>query len=179
MNNVNYNREDIIKRLILLDKKLSSQFDVRKNKFKLIIIGGAALMLKYDLDRPTDDIDSLKIEKRLRIFLEKDYDLFRINDKCRGVIMIHYDYEDRLSKLPDVGYTFRFLDIFTLSDYDLIITKFGRGDTKDIRDIVTSGILDNINKERLDKLMKEAILYYPVAPKRKERDWEFFKRDYF
>jgi len=36
------------------------------------------------------------------------------------------DYEERLVKIK-IDYKFNFLDIYLLSDYDLIITKFGRG----------------------------------------------------
>ncbi len=170
-------RKDIVKRLIHLDKQLTAKYKNKKRKFDLIIVGGAALMLKYKLERYTDDIDSLKLEEELNKYLRENYDIFRINDRANGVILINPDYKKRLKKLQ-IDYSFNVLEIFVLNDYDLIISKIGRGYQKDVDDIISSGVLDNIDIEKLEKLMIEAVNYYPVAPEKKRKDWEFFKKNY-
>ncbi|MCK8816286.1 DUF6036 family nucleotidyltransferase [Natroniella sulfidigena] len=126
----------------------------------------------------TQDIDTLKMDRELRNYLSNfKFDLFGINDDCNGVIMLHPDYEERLEKLV-IDYDFKFLDIFILGDYDLIITKIGRGRSRDFEDVAQSGILESINKNKLDKLMRETISFQ-IGQGRIQSQWEAFKNQYF
>ncbi len=103
--------------------------------------------------------------------------MFGINDRCAGIIMLHPDYENRLEKI-NIDYNFKFLNVFVLGDYDLIITKIGRGTPKDFEDIAQSGVLNSIDKIKLDKLMQEAISFQ-VGQERIQGYWQTFKDRYF
>jgi hypothetical protein len=173
-------KEEILKRLVLLDKKLIKEKEECENRFEIILVGGAAFMLKYDLNRYTEDIDSLKLKTKLKQFIsDQGYKKFRINDRCeRASILKNPDFRDRLEKI-EFDYDFKFLDIYVMGKYDLIISKIGRGTNTDFDDIVESKILEGINKKRLDKLMEEAIKYVPIRPDKVRSVWESFKRKHF
>ncbi|WP_320408969.1 MULTISPECIES: DUF6036 family nucleotidyltransferase [unclassified Candidatus Frackibacter] len=116
--------------------------------------------------------------RTLRDYLNNfDFDMFGINDRCAGIIMLHPDYENRLEKI-NIDYNFKFLNVFVLGDYDLIITKIGRGTPKDFEDITQSGVLNSIDKIKLDKLMQEAISFQ-VGQERIQGYWQTFKDRYF
>ena len=171
-------KEKIIKELIALDKRVSREFSNRKRKFQIVIIGGAALLLKHNLNRTTNDIDSLKLEYELKKYISENSDLFHINDNCYNIMLKHPDYEERLVEM-NINYEFKMLKIYVMSDYDLIIAKFGRGHREDINDILKSGILDSIERDKLDKLMSTAIDFCPTNPEKVRSRWENFKKKYF
>lgn len=110
MYNIDELRKDILERLIYLDAELAKKYKNNKKVFKLIIVGSSAIALKHNLLKITDDIDSLVIEEELQDFLKKNYDIYRINDRCKGIILLHPDYENRLVKIK-IDYKFNFLDI--------------------------------------------------------------------
>ncbi|HQA58737.1 MAG TPA: DUF6036 family nucleotidyltransferase [Acetivibrio sp.] len=168
-------RRNILERLIHLDIELAEKYKNNKKVFKLIIVGSSAIALKHNLLRITDDIDSLHIEEELWEFLRKNYEVYRINDRCKGIILLHPDYEERLVKIK-IDYKFNFLDIYLLSDYDLIITKFGRGYPQDLKDIKESGILKNIDIHKLHKLANESFEYH-VGEEKLKKNWALFTNE--
>ncbi|MCK8825359.1 DUF6036 family nucleotidyltransferase [Fuchsiella alkaliacetigena] len=177
-NEVLLDKEKIIKEFIVLDRKVSKEFLSRKRKFQIVIVGGAAFLLKHNLNRTTNDIDSLKLEYELKKYISENSDLFHINDNCYNIMLKHPDYEDRLVKM-NINYDFKMLKIYVMSDYDLIIAKFGRGHREDINDILKSEILDSIDQDELDRLMNTAIDFSPVNPEDIRSRWENFKKNYF
>ncbi len=62
------------------------------------------------------------------------------------------DYVDRLKKIKEAGV----VHIFSLGRYDIATSKIGRGNQKDLDDIFSSGIVQNLDIDKLEKLYKNA-----------------------
>lgn len=88
--------EDLQERLLRLDEDASLLFDAPTH-YRMIIVGGSALILLGRLSRATHDIDTLSAPPQLFALLSK-YD---INAKAEAFINnFPYNYEDRLVRLP-------------------------------------------------------------------------------
>jgi hypothetical protein len=96
-------------------------------RLTLILIGGAAFILEYDLPRYTNDIDIISST----VINSKgiDFESFGISIVSVGILNLPSDFQSRLHKIN--GY---WNEIFALDAIDLILLKLGRGDRKDIED---------------------------------------------
>jgi len=141
-------KEDLFRRLDRLDEDVSYLYD-ENVRFRLVIVGGSALVLQDYLSRSTLDIDALEVSREIYTLLDK-YDIdCRVN---AYVFNFPYNFEDRLLKL-DVGG--RRIDIFTASLEDIVISKLYSIRPQDIQDIENKVILDNLDWDLLDKLAND------------------------
>lgn len=141
-------KEDLFRRLDRLDEDVSYLYD-ENIRFRLVIVGGSALVLQNYLSRSTLDIDALEVSREIYTLLDK-YD---INCRVNAYIFnFPYNFEDRLLKLSIGG---RRIDIYTASLEDIVISKLYSIRLKDIQDIENESILNNLDWNLLDKLASD------------------------
>jgi hypothetical protein len=125
-----------------LDQRADLEFEC-DGRFHVIIVGGGALVLRNYLARSTDDIDLLEVDKRLHSLLR----LYDMNSNTNAhIFSFPYNYEDR----AEIVWSGKKIDYFTASLEDLVISKIGRYQDKDMIDFAQ--LINKINWELLDKL---------------------------
>lgn len=138
-------RDDLLERLQRLDEDADLLFDDDR-RFRMVIVGGSALILLETITRATHDIDALDVSPEILSLLER-YD---INTRV-GTFINHfpYNYDDRLVPLPLKGQR---IDFYTASLEDIVIAKLYSSREKDVQDIINPQVLNAINWELLEKL---------------------------
>ena len=115
-----------------------------------ILVGSAALMLRYDLRRSTKDIDVSIPPGVLPADVLSKYGIQIVPE---GFLTLHEDYEDCLVYCGTYGG----LELYTLDDYNLIISKVARGFSRDLEDVADSGILEKVDLTELAVKYVEAV----------------------
>ena len=120
-------KDDILDRIKYLDEDVDSVFD-GDGRFRVIIVGGGALVLRDYLSRATEDIDVLSADSRL-------YELMRAYD-MNGYVNAYincfpYNYEDRI----DLIWSGSRVDYYTASLEDIVIAKLCSNRADDLSDI--------------------------------------------
>ena len=163
-------KKQILDRLKELAEELN-QYNLPQDIY-LILIGGASLILKYNLKRATNDIDVIAktyIGGLGDILARKGFQIV-----AEGFLNLHPDYEERLQPFYEKGK----VHIYILSPYDLAISKISRGFDKDINDILESDLIKEIDLNKLRDLYFEAMKYW-VGDRRKFLwAWEDFENAY-
>lgn len=137
--------DDLLTRLSRLDEDASLMFSDDK-RFRMVIVGGSALILLETINRATMDIDALNVSRELMGLLER-YDI-----NCRVSTFINnfpYNYEDRLRRLTIHS---KKIDFFTASLEDIVIAKLFSNRDTDRRDITDPAVLSAIDWELLDRI---------------------------
>lgn len=138
-------KEDLLERLARLDEDADLLFDDDR-RFKMVIVGGSALILLETITRATHDIDALDVSSEIVDLLEK-YD---INTRVGTFINnFPYNYDERLVPVQLDG---RRIDFYTASLEDIAIAKLYSGRATDVQDIIDPRVLKEIDWDRLDYL---------------------------
>lgn len=138
-------KEDLLERLARLDEDVDLLFDDDR-QFKMVIVGGSALILLETITRATLDIDALDVSPEIVDLLEK-YD---INTRVGTFINnFPYNYDERLVPIPMNSRRIKF---FTASLEDIVIAKLYSGRATDIQDIIDPNVLAAIDWAKLDYL---------------------------
>ena len=138
-------KEDLLERLARLDEDVDLLFDDDR-QFKMVIVGGSALILLETITRATLDIDALDVSPEIVDLLEK-YD---INTRVGTFINnFPYNYDERLVPIPMNSRRIKF---FTASLEDIVIAKLYSGRATDIQDIIDPNVLAAIDWVKLDYL---------------------------
>ena len=136
---------ELIERLKRLDEDASLMFDDDR-RFRIVIVGGGALILLETIDRATLDIDALSVSRELLPLLER-YD---INALVAAYINnFPYNYEDRLHKLEIESSK---IDFYTASLEDIVIAKLCSFRDTDRQDVISPEVLKEIDWDLLEKL---------------------------
>lgn len=139
-----FNRTGILERLERLDEDADLLFDDDR-RFRMIIVGGSALILLETITRATHDIDALDTDPAIRDLLEK-YDVnMRVSTFVNN---FPYNYDDRLVPV----YAGRRINFYTASLEDVVIAKLYSAREKDKQDIRDENVLKAIDWEQLDYL---------------------------
>ncbi len=139
---------ELLSRLDRLDEDTSYLFS-EENRFKIVIVGGSALVLQDYIMRSTYDIDALLVSKELIGILNKyDIDMRVSAYSCN----FPYNFEDRLLRLNIGG---RRIDFYTASLEDIVISKLYSSRLKDTIDIENENVLKEINWDLLDYLVSD------------------------
>lgn len=139
------NRNELFIRLDRLDEEVSLLFDA-KFRFRLVIVGGGALVYLNCIQRATLDIDALDVSYDI-LHLLKHFDIdCRVNAYMNN---FPYNCDDRLIKL-DVGG--RRIDFYSLSLEDIIISKLYSSRAKDWDDITNEHLLQVVDWDILERL---------------------------
>ncbi len=140
-----FNKDDLLMRLERLDEDADLMFDDDR-RFRMVIVGGSALILLETITRATHDIDALDVSDQIYELLEK-YD---INTRVGTFINnFPYNYEDRLVPVRLNG---RRIDFYTASLEDIVIAKLYSARQKDMQDIIDDNVLAAIDWNRLEYL---------------------------
>lgn len=136
---------DLRDRLLRFDEDVSLLFGT-DSRYRIVIVGGSALVLTGNLSRATHDIDALNVSWQLQSLLEP-YD---INTAAEAYINnFPYRYEDRLLplELPT-----KVIDYFTPCLEDLVISKLCSVRDTDLHDIETASVREQLNWALLEQL---------------------------
>jgi len=135
----------LLQRIYDLDEDVSLIYS-QNVRFKMIIVGGGALILRDVIVRATSDIDILKADRRLVELME----LYDMN--CRANAYENsfpYNYEDRITLL----WSGKSVDYYTASLEDIVISKLCAGRPEDFDDIAK--IAAHVDWEKLEFLAKD------------------------
>ena len=137
-----FTRAELLNRLRRLDEDVDLLFEDNR-RFRLVIVGGSALILLETIVRATHDIDALDASAEIMELLEK-YD---INTRVATYINnFPYNYDDRLVPL-DIGG--KRIDFFTASLEDIVIAKLCSARPTDRQDVIDAKVLKALDWERL------------------------------
>lgn len=138
-------REEILHRLDSLDREASLVLG-RQKHYRMILLGGSALVLQRWVSRSTMDIDAVSVPHDLIALMGK-YDInMRAEAFCDH---IPFYFEDRLAPLSVGG---RVIDFYTLSLEDLVITKLCSVRDTDWRDTEEDSVIKNLDWNLLETL---------------------------
>ncbi len=141
-------REDIIKRLIQVDKDMCL-LDSSADVFTCVIVGGSALVLLNKIYRSTHDIDSIDASSEIKPLL----DAYNINMNVNAYRVNFPDnYLDRIVKV-DIPTTK--VNFYTLSLEDLVVSKLCSMREKDVEDLENELVYKSLNWDLLDKLIED------------------------
>jgi Nucleotidyltransferase of unknown function (DUF6036) len=106
-----------------------------KEKVAIMIIGGAAAILKYDLPNSTSDIDvyiglTPEITRAADAAQKETGYAVEVNQRARGVADFPENYDRRIIQLKTKWSTK--LTIAVPEKYDLCLSKIARGDERDL-----------------------------------------------
>ncbi|MFD1637308.1 DUF6036 family nucleotidyltransferase [Evansella tamaricis] len=155
---------------------------MRKQRIALTIFGGSALLLKTDL-HVTGDIDAVIRMEKEDVELRKLLRKYNINDDLKSVMELP-PMEDVYEDMETLNVPFNNIKVELPSPELLIISKLfaTRQTTKDMEDVLNSGILDHADINKLKMLYKE-YRGYTVLPERRYNslddlleDWENRKK---
>ncbi len=138
-------QNDLVDRLYRLDEDADLLLDTQ-DRYRMIIVGGSAMILLGKLSRATHDIDVISVPQALFELLAK-YD---INARAEAYIFnFPYNYEDRLIPLP---FNTLKIDFFTPCLEDLVIAKLCSNRDTDLADVESSNVRESLNWDFLDYL---------------------------
>lgn len=141
-------KQEVLENLLFADQYMEAMFPNVK-KLTLVITGGASFLLKDFKDKVTLDIDTIsELDEDMLLYLES----FSINNGASAVTYLSNSYQERLEKVKG---NFKVLDVYVLSNEDLVISKIGRLSDDDLRDIHYTGIMDKVDFHLLSKLAEE------------------------
>lgn len=137
--------KDLLERLERLDEDASLLYDDDR-RFRMVIVGGGALILLETISRATQDIDALNVSRELMPLLER-YD---VNAQVSAYINnFPYNYEDRLCRIYPES---RKIDFYTASLEDIVIAKLCSYRDTDRQDIISPEVSNSVDWEILEKL---------------------------
>ena len=135
-----FQKDEVLQRFSQLDDDLLALYGT-SSRFELVIVGGSALMVMglASHERFTTDIDILVASKELEQLLER-YDMN--TDVSTYLYKYPENWQQRKKRIPFEG---QVLDVYTLSNEDLAITKmlaWREVDKKDLGDLLCNDCLE-------------------------------------
>jgi len=135
-------KDELLSNLSRIDKHVFLSFG-DSERFRVIIVGGSALVLRGHLERSTADIDIIQADRRL-------YEIMSLYD-ANGRVGAYennfpYNYEDRIEKI----YSGVIIDFYTASLEDIVISKLYSFRDDDYADVCN--MAEKINWDILAKL---------------------------
>lgn len=141
-------KQEVMENLLMADEYMGHMFP-HIEKLEMIITGGSSFLLKGLGNKFTLDIDSItELNEDVKDFLES----FAINNHAIEVTKLPTGYKERLVHFKSKC---KVLDLFLLSNEDLVLSKIGRCSSDDVADILNTGILDFTNIEKLTQLAEQ------------------------
>lgn len=139
-------KSDLLARLNRVDEDAYGMFG-EGQRFRVVIVGGCALILLNALTRATQDIDVLSAPQALLGLLKK-YD---IDTKVSAYLSNYpYNFEDRLQPVKAGG---QCIDFYTASLEDIVVAKLCSNRDTDRQDIIDKRVVDMIDWGKLHELV--------------------------
>lgn len=148
------NKENLVNTLLAFDEEVYLRFGTNNiiKKYECYIVGGGAMILLNLIPRVTYDIDVIRCTGNEIIDIMKHYD---ININASAHIDCFPDgYTSRAIK---IDLKTKMIDFYVLSLEDIVVSKLASGRAKDFEDIHQNSVLDNLNWNKLDKLIELTI----------------------
>ncbi|MDR3206763.1 MAG: hypothetical protein LBT60_00350 [Oscillospiraceae bacterium] len=144
-------REELIKRLRLLDNAVFGLSPHAGDRYSCVIVGGCAFLLLGYNGRATHDIDV--IIHNLPSALQGIMSGLDMN----SIVRAYFDSfaDDYLARVKPVPLDTKSVDFYTLSLEDLVISKIAAGRRQDKFDIFSGEVAQNIDWALLDALADE------------------------
>lgn len=152
-------RDDILNYLKDLAKEIKKEFG-KNEKFELIVVGGASILLNYSFRDGTYDIDALKSGiSSINTCIHKVADKNNLEDTwLNHDVLQTCSYSDKLREHSVYFGTFgNILKVYTVKDEYLISMKlvsFRDNDIEDIENIIQE-MGDNYLFDKVDKAVRE------------------------
>lgn len=141
-------KQEVLENIYMADEYMGAMFPDIQN-LPLIITGGSSFLLKGLKNKFTLDIDTISdVSPEVSDYLES----FAINNDALEVTKLPTGYQERLVHFKSKC---KVLDIYLLSNEDLILSKLGRCSSDDIDDILNTEILDYVNMDKLNQLAEQ------------------------
>ena len=142
------NKNEIIEKLKQLDKDMAL-LDTTDSIYTCIIVGGSALVLMDKIYRSTHEIDSIASSDKLQPLLEA----YNINMNVKAYLTnFPDDYQERLVPVDIETTRVKF---YTVSTEDVVVSKLCAARDKDVEDIESKEITDNLDWNLLEKLIDD------------------------
>lgn len=141
-------RNEIICRLLQIDKDMSL-IDSSDDRFFCVIVGGGALVLMKKIYRSTHDIDAIKVSDKIKPLLES----YNINMNVEAYCTNFPD--GYLNRVVKVDIETAKVDFYTVSLEDLVVSKLCSMRSKDIEDIENELVYTELDWDKLDKLVED------------------------
>ena len=139
------NRDELISRLLAFDEEVYLTYSPRE-RIKVVIVGGGALILMRTISRMTMDIDVLMASHKIQDLMA-EYD---INTNVQSYMNnFPFNFEDRL--VP-VDIESKAIDFYTASLEDIIVAKLYSARPTDIEDITSPDVLSKADWDLLHHL---------------------------
>ncbi|MGN1130257.1 MAG: DUF6036 family nucleotidyltransferase [Ruminococcus sp.] len=145
---MNLHREEIINRLLQVDKDMSL-LDTTSDIYSCVIVGGSALVLMKKIYRSTHDIDSIDASNEIKPLLET----YNINMNVKAY-RINFP-EDYLDRIIEVDIPTTKVKFYTVSLEDIVVSKLCGMREKDVEDIENELVYKDLNWKLLDDLIEE------------------------
>lgn len=142
--------DELIYRLKRLDEDANLELD-DENVYSCVIVGGGALILLGYRVKATHDIDIINhsLPHPLQKLMEK-YDM------STNVLAYNDCFpDDYISRAKELNINTTKIIFYVLSLEDLVISKLAAYRDKDLRDITSEAVLQNINWDTLEILAEE------------------------
>lgn len=149
------NSSEIVSILREMDEEFFTKFGA-ESKLKLLLIGGASILLGYGGSRQTMELDFYEKYTSSRVSYLKNK--FPIHFVDEDVLLLHPDAMNRLQR---IGLEFKSFELFILSPVDLAVSKIRRLVERDLEDI--QFLMENkfINREELFSVLSDLKGQYP------------------
>lgn len=141
-------REEIIQRLLQIDKDMVL-LDDTMDIYDCVIVGGSALVLMKKIYRSTHDIDSIDASEEIRPLLEA----YNINMNVNAY-RLNFP-EDYLKRIVKVDIPTSKVNFYTVSLEDLVVSKLCSMRDKDIQDIENRSVYKDLDWNLMDELIEE------------------------
>lgn len=145
------NKEELIQRLLKADEELSLLVE-DKQRIKVVIVGGSALIINNVISRSTMDIDVIGLYQNLDAAFSK-YDINSMSNSFIDSLAENYD-----SRLVKLELKTKVLDYYTLSIEDLVIMKLHSSRKKDYLDATNEEVIKTLNWTLLEKIVDDGEL---------------------
>ncbi|MFZ5471032.1 MAG: DUF6036 family nucleotidyltransferase [Myxococcota bacterium] len=161
-----------------LDRHLRGPAQIR-------LMGGAALILAYGMDRTTEDADLLEDDRECELLIEQSgfseaLEAANAELAPRGLYVSHIWGPEqqiltptwRTNCRPVPGLDFRHLRVTSLGPLDLIVSKLARADALDLEDVRHLIKHERLSSEAVRTAMDEAVvpkIYTEVFPASRAR----------
>ncbi|MCL2332659.1 MAG: DUF6036 family nucleotidyltransferase [Actinomycetia bacterium] len=145
-----FQQDGVLQRLTQLDDDLLAIYGLSQ-RFEITIVGGSALMMMglSSNERFTTDIDVIKNSTEIEVLLDR-YDM---NTEVSTFLYKYPEnWERRRRHVPFEG---QVLDVYTLSNEDLAITKLLSWRKVDQHDLATMLAEQNIDLRKLDAILND------------------------
>lgn len=142
------NREEIIERLIQLDKDVAL-LDNSADVYTCVIVGGSALVLMNKIYRSTHDIDSINASAQIQPLLEA----YNINMNVNAYLLNFPD--GYLERIEPVDIQTKKVRFFTASLEDLVVSKLCSMREKDVEDIENELVYNSLDWSLMDNLIED------------------------